>query len=638
MESPAKRPANPPKHQGSTTPLGSSNSYFMANTKLATMNLKQPPVNLLRLLLSFPFGFLLKFPSFKAVVMAFLPLIPLIILTSFVQLSVASQLPRGLSWSSKTYGPDGPWHAVTVQIGSPPQSIDLFPGGFWQSNILSSSICASTPSQSCSASLAGLYNSSASTSSNDLGASFGGSVNNGTFSDKGLLSLVGSANITFDAMSIATEDPPSASVQYSNFDMLVISEGYEILPNGTDYPIEVGNLALGAPNLNQTWGDVNGTLVSSYLYTTDQVSSNSFGMHIGSTALGISPSLYIGGYDQTRVLGQVTVQDYNMHYFPIDLLDIGIGVAEGSPPSTLTTKSGLLASGNSSIGVSMEVIVEPISPFIYLPKSSCDAITANLPVTYRSDLGLYFWDTTSTAYHEIVSSPAFLSFTFRLNSSITQNMTINVPFSLLNLTLTSPLVSTPTQYFPCNSFDYGKSYGGYMLGKAFLQAAFLGVNWQLDGKGKWFLAQAPGPNTPSQAVAKAIGLNDAFITPTTNEWVDTWKGAWTPITDSTNSGSSTPSQSIAQNKKSGLSGGAIAGIAIGVVGAVSIALAIGIWVWRKQKTDRVSSEKAQLVEYHEPGEMDGRGRERLELAGKETPLTTERAELSGDTGQAELQA
>jgi hypothetical protein len=206
-------------------------------------------------------------------------------------------------------------------------------------------------------------------------------------------------------------------------------------------------------------------------------------MHIGSTGLRILPSLYIGGYDQTRVVGEVTVQKFNMHYLPIDLLDIGIGVAEGKSPFTFTSKSGLLASGNSSVGVSMQVIVEPTSPFIYLSKSSCDAIAANLPATYQPDLGLYTWNITTAAYQQIIASPAFLSFTFRLNSSITQNLTINVPFRLLNLTLTTPLVSNPTQYFPCNPFDYGKSYGFYTLKKAFLQAAFLGVNWQLDGNG-----------------------------------------------------------------------------------------------------------------------------------------------------------
>lgn len=560
-----------------------------------------------------------------------------VLLASIVQLSTAIRIPRALSWSSQTYGPDGPWHAITVQVGTPSQSVDVFPGGFWQSNFLSSTICASTSSQICYASAAGLYDSASSSSSNVLSPPFGGDVVNATFSDKGFLSLVGSADIVFDSVSIMTEDPPSATVQYSNLSMLVISEGYETLPDGTKYAIEVGNLALGAPNLNQTWGGINGSLVTSYLYTTGQVPSNSYGLHIGSTALGIPPSLYIGGYDQTRVVGEVTVQNYNMLYLPIDLLDIGIGVAEGKSPFTFTSKSGLLASDNSSVGVSMQVIVEPTSPFIYLPKSSCDAIAANLPVKYQPDLGLYFWDTTSAAYEQIVSSPAFLSFTFRLNSSITQNMTINVPFRLLNLTLTTPLVSNPTQYFPCNPFDYGKSYGFYTLGKAFLQAAFLGVNWQLDGNGNWFLAQAPGPNTPSQAVAKSIGLNDAFITPSTNEWVDTWKGSWTPITDSTTAGTDAPSSSGSTKPNSGLAAGAITGIAVCVAVIILFALTGGLWYWRRRKASKAEQIKEEPTEHLVPGELEGTEKRRWELADQRRNAGVNyRAELSGDTGQVEL--
>lgn len=77
-----------------------------------------------------------------------------------------------------------------------------------------------------------------------------GSVNNGTFSDKGAFSLFGSGDYTFDTASIVTEDPPSTAVTLSDFDMLVISEGYSTLPDGTQYAIEVGNLAVGAPEVN----------------------------------------------------------------------------------------------------------------------------------------------------------------------------------------------------------------------------------------------------------------------------------------------------------------------------------------------------------------------------------------------------
>lgn len=556
-----------------------------------------------------------------------------------ISLSMADMIPRALSWSSKTYGPDGPWHATNVQIGTPPQSVDLFPGGFWQSNILSSTICDSVSPQTCNAPRAGLYDPDASGTTVALDASFGGNVDNGTFSDKGMLSLIGSGNIVFDSLSIVTEDPPSASVQYPDFDMLVISQGSELLPDGTKYEIEVGNLALGAPSINQTWGDVNGSLVPGHLFLTGQIPSNSFGMHIGSTALKIPPSLYLGGYDQTKVIGQVTAQKYDMHFFPIDLLDIGMGVAEGESPFPFTSKSGLLASGNSSIGVAMRVIVDPIAPFIYLPKSSCDAIAAHLPVKYQPSLGLYFWDTGSKAYHTIISSPSFLSFTFRYNSSVTQNMTINVPFSLLNLTLAPPLATTPTQYFPCNSFDYGKSYSSYTLGKAFLQAAFLGVNWKDEGNGNWFLAQAPGPNTPSAAAVQPIGVNDTSIAPSTNNWADTWKGTWTPITSSKSSNPTTAPQDDSKSSKSGISTGAIIGIAIGCAIVVILALVAAVLYWKRRKGIRNSQEKGGLAEQgpQHPAEMPNTAIPYWELGDdRDNKGVGGRPELSGTTHKVEL--
>lgn len=466
-------------------------------------------------------------------------------------------------------------------------------------------------------------------------------MSNSTFEDKGMLSLFGNGDYVFDTASIVTEDPPSASVTYPDFDMLVITEGYETLPNGTKYAIEVGNLALGAPNVNQSWNDGNGrfnsSLVPSYLYLTDQVPSNSFGMHIGSTVLEIPPSLYIGGYDQSRVLGEVTVQNYNMHYFPIDLLDVGIGVAEGTSPFPFTSKAGLLASGNSSVGVAMQVIVDPIAPFLYLPKSTCDAIASNLPVKYQPNLGLYFWDTTSSASSQIISSPAFLSFTFRLNSSVTQNMTINVPFSLLNLTLSPPLVSTPTQYFPCNAgFDYGKSYGEYTLGKAFLQAAFLGVNWGLNGDGSWFLAQAPGPNTPSQAVVKSIGLDDQFVESSENNWSDTWKGAWTVIPESTMGNTTKDGGNLGETKSSGLGKGTMAGIAVGALVISISCLAAGVLFWRRRimMKDRrtVGKELECPVDYY-PAEMQASLKRPWELADEQAKF---KAELDSKREMVEL--
>jgi hypothetical protein len=256
----------------------------------------------------------------------------------------------------------------------------------------------------------------------------------------------------------------------------------------------------------------------------------------------------------------------------------------------------------------MQVIVDPVVPFLYLPKSSCDAIASNLPMKYQPNLGLYFWDTTSEVYEKIITSPVFLGFT------------INVPFSLLNLTLGPPLVNTPTQYFSCNAgFDYGKSYGEYTLGKAFLQAAFLGVNWGLNGDGSWFLAQAPGPNTPSQAVVKEIGLNDHFVNPSENVWNDTW----TVIPGSSKGNGTSDGESVQEKKGRGLGKGAIVGIAVGVVVLSIGCFGAAVLFWRRNKVKKVASVVEKGVESpmeYRPVEMQTSLKRPWELADEQIKL------------------
>ena len=484
-------------------------------------------------------------------------LVPLLLVMLFARLTGTS-LPRALAWSSKVYGPDGPWQAVSIDLGSNNQPLDLYPGNTWHSNILASSICSAA--STCYAQAAGLYDSSTSSSVSTYEIS-------NTLAEidwtAGAMPLTGNHTVQFDtATIIAANLVAQGDVQIPNISMQVILDGYYTLPNGTNYPLEIGTLALGAEGINQTYPQVgtvsnfNASLLSGYLYEAGQLPSNSYGLHIGSAALSIPGSALVGGYDQSRVLGQVTAQSYALYSLPIDLLDIGIGVAEGGSPFKYQSMSGILAQGNSSIGISLPVLIEATIPYLYLPRSTCDAIAVQLPVTFQPDYGLYFWNTADPQYQRIVTSPAYLSFTFRLNQSNSQNLTINVPFKLLNLTLEAPLASTPTQYFPCRPLTGG---GSYTLGRAFLQAAFVGVNWQTDLNGVWFSAQAPGPNTPSTAVVTSIGFSDTNITPSPNQWIDSWRGSWTVLdespgsnTMSNNGGSAALVSSFAPGKIAGI--------------------------------------------------------------------------------------
>ncbi|RDW73415.1 hypothetical protein BP6252_07322 [Coleophoma cylindrospora] len=512
---------------------------------------------------------------------------PIILLYFLVDFSCAIP-PRAIEWSSKVYGPDGPWQAVSISIGTPGQNIDLYPGGFFNSVIYASSLCATV----CDAQVAGLYDPSA--SSTQFSFPEVPTLTNSFSSGTGGVN----ASFIFDNLNVLStgSDPPAV---VSSFDMQVLTAGFNVLPNGVKYPLEIGNLAFGARDVNQTWQragqpDINGTMLPSGLFAAGLVPSNSYGLHIGSVALSIPASLYIGGYDQTRVLGQVTTQPYGLNFLPIDLLDIGIGVAVGDSPFDFSSRGGLLAKGNSTIGSALQVHVDSVPPYLYLPQSTCDALALNLPVTFSPDYNIYFWNTSDPLYEKIISSPSYLGFTFRLNNSISQNMTINVPFSLLNLTLTAPLVSEPTQYFPCSPVTDSSPY---MLGKAFLQAAFVGVTWQTNDDGVWFLAQAPGPNTPtpSLGVVTTIAPADKFIVASENSWIDTWSHTWTPIGTNTinipTAGTTTLASSTGVSSNTsvghGISNGAIAGVAVGTI-SILVALGLGCYFTRMKIRSRVN--------------------------------------------------
>lgn len=216
-------------------------------------------------------------------------------MTSFLVsgLAVDAATPRKVTWSSKTYGPDGPWQAITVEIGTPAQSIDAYPGGFWESLVLAPGICDNAESQpTCYAADAGLYSPGNSSSSYETGQTNGDSAFSGT------QALAGDGRFYLDAYTLPGDGDDTSSVTISNVSTFVVTQGYKTLPNGTSYSAALGNIALGAgasimslTGLNETQ-TVQGSMIPWELFDDDSTSSASFGMHIGSAMLqlpGVRP-------------------------------------------------------------------------------------------------------------------------------------------------------------------------------------------------------------------------------------------------------------------------------------------------------------------------------------------------------------
>lgn len=330
------------------------------------------------------------------------------------------------------------------------------------------------------------------------------------------------------------------------------------------------------------WESVNGSQVSvpnilSRAYQSGSIPSSSYGLHVGSVEPPVPGSLVLGGYDRSRCITSPIISGSNT----FTLTDISLEVTAGGSAFVDTPEyptSGLLMNNDNQSVSSMTVFPNPAVPYLYLPADTCNAIAKFLPVSFDGDLELYLWNVSDPAFRKIVSSPSALKFSF---DSASGTSDIFVPFALLNLTLDYPLASTPTQYFPCSPYTPSTD-STYHLGRAFLQAAFLGQNGNTQ---RVFLAQAPGPGTQAEDIIR-LASTDTELTAMVNPqlWNDTWSSVLEALPADVPTNSTT---TFAIDESEGLGGGAIAGIVIGVIAGVAIAGVIAFFVIRRRRKSQV---------------------------------------------------
>ncbi|KAK5655796.1 hypothetical protein OQA88_5334 [Cercophora sp. LCS_1] len=344
------------------------------------------------------------------------------------------------------------------------------------------------------------------------------------------------------------------------------------------------------------------------LAATGYAASESFGLHIGSVPLGQPGSLVMGGYERNRVLAPLGTFSIVAYTHAMFLMDVILSHEEGfSPfpdpqpgsiyrgvPQANTRAMNLTKQFGGKAG-SVMVSPDPAAPGIYLPPGTCEAAAEHLPVYFDPISGHYLWNVSSPWYEHIVNSPAYLGFV--ISDRTATNVTIKVPMKLLNLTLESPIVDTPTPYFPCHSRD--SKLGSWNLGRAFLQATFFGANL---GRNVSFLAQAPGPDM-EQSVTEMIMPDEVSIKAREKDgFAKSWRGTWRVLKEG-----EVPEGvgvvAVGPGGEKGLKTGEIVGIVIGVVGGVAL-VAGAVWFWRRRKgKDEASA--SELGEGESRGELDG---------------------------------
>ena len=482
--------------------------------------------------------------------------------------------------AGKYFGPDGPWQTVSTWVGSDtdPVQVHLYPGGSYTPVILSKPDCSAAPSNDCLGLQSGIYDPSLSPASDNTSIQFEAFLD--SWNGGQGMNLTGSGQNTLDTIMFKS---PSTDYRMPRAVFSSVSALQVRTPAGGYYPAQVGSFALGAPHLTQEFtlgsgSNITGNLVTGFLRKSNTIPSSSFGLHIGSVPMGQPGSLVLGGYDKSRVLGDIGAFDISGDLGEpiISMIDVTIGVEQGETPFK-TPRIGSLyrANGNESVPVSLN----PTVPYMFLPLGTCEAIAEYLPVRFDRGLGLYIWNTQDPQHGRVIGSPSYLQFTFQQSSST--NLTIKLPFALLNLTLESPIVDSPQQYFPCKPYNSADSR--WYLGRAFLQAAHLAINWE---QRKFFLGQAPGPNSgPSQITAMQPDDISLSSSPP-GDFASSWARAWTiiPLPSTPSSAAETNPASQGPSNETDLAPAAKAGVGVGVTTAVMAAIGIFIVILWKRRT------------------------------------------------------
>lgn len=449
--------------------------------------------------------------------------------------AVNAQQPEQIPFNtSASAGPDGPWNFITLQVGSGPSSaVDFYPMLTDQASLLvADSVCTGGGNGECMTPPPNYYDTAATSANSNPQNIVTGQTSIQQY-DAGLsnqLSWSGSGHYWADRIG---------SISAANVSFFVATDITQMDGNKSYKPLSLLSLEPNAGNnqVKTTTGNATtNTILESFTNSTKGAAS-SFALHIGSAAFNQSGSLYLGGYDPSRIIEKPAV-------FPqlggVLLNTISLGTSKGLSPWADTNNLP-----NDFLGTPANVTLSPHAPHIYLAQNVCNLLAQYLPIQYDNDTNLYLWNTSAQAYHDIVSSPSYLNFTFGDAASTS----IRVPFALLNLTMSAPLKPNATQYFPCS----GQS-NTYSLGRAFLQSALLMQSYGTTNT--IYLAQAPGPSFPGTGTGPAlVSAANPTIAPLTNAplWENTWQNILTPLGSPVGSGNLPSSGSSSTNPSSSMS-------------------------------------------------------------------------------------
>ncbi|KAF1941121.1 acid protease [Clathrospora elynae] len=285
------------------------------------------------------------------------------------------------------------------------------------------------------------------------------------------------------------------------------------------------------------------------LFEQKSIPSLSFGYTAGAqyhdqTVLG---SLTLGGYDASRIIRN----DLTFVLAPDNERDLVVGVA-GLTANTTTAQNINLLKRND-----VTMYIDSTIAELYLPIEICAAFENTFGLKYDKDTDLYLVD--DALHQSLLTQNPCVTFTLGQKYSTDATVQITLPYAAFDLEASPPYrgLQEKSRYFPIRR---GNASNEWILGRTFLQEAYLTVDWERQ-------------NFSLSAIDWTFGKPIELLPIISPQYA---LSSYTP------------------RKKRGLSSTAIIGIAVG--GGFLFALlmsAVAWWFWHRRHHRKLEAMKAQ---------------------------------------------
>ncbi|KAJ5123271.1 hypothetical protein N7448_009368 [Penicillium atrosanguineum] len=260
-------------------------------------------------------------------------------------------------------------------------------------------------------------------------------------------------------------------------------------------------------------------------------------------------------YRLKQVYGQLIFSGYDVSRFTAN--SVSFTMADDITRDLVVYLQSISYSGSSSAVLLSEpilIFIDSTDPNLWLPDNVCNAFEKAFGLVLDSESGLYLVNDTHNT--KLLNSNAQVTFRLSDVASGGSAVTITLPYDAFALTAQAPLVDNSSYYFPLKRASNSTQY---TLGRAFLQEAYLSVDYE---RGVFNVS----------ACAWNENAEEDIVTITSKD------------SDSAAcSGNGCSSGGTGSDDSSPLSHGAVAGIAIAALVGVAILAAVLLFFIRRQR-------------------------------------------------------